>query len=108
MEDRYGTRRCKICEGLMDLPEGEYCSYCKPKDKTETKPKTKQQKLKEKYPDDRKYIEILCTGQCGKVMNMRVGDPSIYTAEVRAKWKCMLCSQNNGEKKRGWDLGLNK
>lgn len=101
MEDRYGTRRCKVCEGLMDLPDGEYCSYCKPKDRpVETKKIIKRKKPK--HMDTSMYVEIPCT-KCQRVIKIRTNQKEIYTAEVRNTFICMQCT-NPPKHKSSWQL----
>lgn len=113
--DVFGNPRCKCCEGTLEETDLQindgFCKYCRPapKDK-EAKPKTKQQKLAEKYPDDRIYVEMKCN-DCGHVSKIRVHKSSlpIYQSEdYKKKYICLVCDskKKQGLKKRsGWDLG---
>jgi len=103
----YGNPRCKTCEGVIDIPDSPYCSFCKPSQITSHIKKQPKKKV-EKYVDNRQYITIKCTGACGRNVKLRTNDPSMYTEEVRKTWQCLLCESKTSKSnsKPGWNTGL--
>lgn len=96
-------KRCKVCEGKLDI-EGneEYCSYCLPEPKKEGEKKVTKKK-KSTIKDDRIYIEVKCTGECGKKVKLRIhkGFEHLYTPERLKVYKCYLRT-NPSTKKGSW------
>jgi hypothetical protein len=95
-------KRCKLCEGRLEDATKDYCSYCEP-----TKSEVKVQKAKKKepkYADNRIFVKLKCTGGCGRTYNVRTTNPEVYTPEVRAKWKCLLCKEGPSKQRNRWQI----
>ena len=101
MIDSQGNPKCPSCEGLLESVDVTYCKYCKPKsDVKGSSPQTTQKKQhRSRYEDTRTILKLKCV-DCGKTVNLNVGNMAIYTEEVKKTWTCCLCSDQRKKGKR--------
>ena len=105
-------KRCPTCEGLLEEGDVTYCKYCIPSPKSkEPKKKTARQKIAEKYPDDRIFVELECI-TCHHVSKVRIHKnmEELYkTDKVKKSWECLVCKSKATEgtrKHSGWGLTI--
>lgn len=79
--------KCKLCEAPLEDVSKELCEFCEGLQNIKVEKSIKTKEVKKVPIEKIKTVKLICK-LCGRIEELRVNKPELYTEEVKKNWEC--------------------